>query len=462
MPQKPTNSNPEARGAGREQAIRQMARSPDDNFSPAYDELREDVPPAHTELEDDPNDILTHRVGWRLFDRGVNHSFLDADVMEFELDRENPAGAFPSRYAVLALRFRPETKTVDFSIEPMFKPEQGDAYSESYVSDADRENTRKRAADLLTQHIGPVVGRYGFTIGNEVGCAMEEDSEAVAEPLALNFHGRSDAAKSNDSEIQTTMSEQPEKTAKKNPPIYVEGDIAVFLKSVNSKTPGEAPTEMYNLAVGKGEDRQYTDAFKTLQNGVTLEPADVVRLLNGGTILVNVPKKSNPAETFELAVGAINTRKPNGFFTLDYVTGFPEYSKGENPQVAAFKIEERELREGESRDTKIPQVKFWRTVGPKSDPVHLELADCFRLREGEVLDDGKRTVRVEGIDETTRFKAPGSKDWATLEKGQQLPEGADVQVFKTARVNVAYKERRQDTGRRQEQQRNAPRAGRSI
>lgn len=137
--------------------------------------------------DDDSNDLMTHQISSALFDRGLNSAFTDGEVIEFEFDRPNPPGAFPSRYCIFGLRVM-EEGIVHYSIEPMFKPEKGDPYEESFVSDAEKREVRAKIERVLKEKVMPVLQAKGLRLGVEVDNIHSEDptpisSEGNAAPL---------------------------------------------------------------------------------------------------------------------------------------------------------------------------------------------------------------------------------------------------------------------------------------
>jgi len=72
---------------------------------------------------------LTDSLAFLLRCRGFNVTFQDHDAIEIEYNRENPV-SFPHRYTILGLSIA--GRRLNWSIEPMYKPEDGDSSDDSW------------------------------------------------------------------------------------------------------------------------------------------------------------------------------------------------------------------------------------------------------------------------------------------------------------------------------------------
>jgi hypothetical protein len=207
-------------------------------------------------------------------------------------------------------------------------------------------------------------------------------------------------------------------------PFMLDG-IAVFEKSIPDGQGGVK--QIYELS----DDRtkiKYIACPKTIL-GYALTQAQVVELYCGQTLSVNAQKKDGTG-SYELLLGSTGviekagrnidpkTQKPYVDRRLNIVTGFPvkkRLPEGATPAekrkapVEAFLV-------AQSQDSP-RDVKFYRFVGSKTDPVKLELGDCYLLLEKTKFIRNTYEVTLEGI--------------------KELPDKDDpAKVYKTAQVKV--------------------------
>lgn len=131
-----------------------------------------------TPNDGDSNDLMTHQVAHAINDHGPMHSYIDGEIIEFEIDRPNPPKEFPSRYCILGLRLT-EQGVMNYSVEPMFKPQNGDAYEEDFSSPEEEHAVRERVSLFIKEVLSPILAAKKLTLGVEVDSIHSDDPTPV-------------------------------------------------------------------------------------------------------------------------------------------------------------------------------------------------------------------------------------------------------------------------------------------
>ena len=213
--------------------------------------------------------------------------------------------------------------------------------------------------------------------------------------------------------MSTTAAPAPATRANRAPDIK-DGDLALWAETTRTGK------DVYKIAEGKkDEPKVYTDVYPAI-NGVKLEPKEALAIYKGDSLKVQMEGKNGPYDV-TLTKRAIEERP---------WANNPEKTDRVMTVAMVFDLQKKDTKE--NYGYQIDGIRVFNSAGRDADRVKLEPQDAMRLLNGETLQKGALTVKLDRVSEevsgdktfkTARVSATKGPQETLTSPEQQVPLG---------------------------------------